>query len=146
MADFGITQDGFVLKGFDAILGDAMDRARQAFDANVDLTATSALRKVLEVTAAEDAELWKRIEDLYYANFVSTAIGASLDRLGEDLGVPRPQQFATGEVRFTLFDQGKEIRAKADLDERHYSVAGHAHLASRVVSINSRESWNDCRG
>src|SRR5438105_1444342 len=102
MADFGITQDGFVLKGFDAILGDAIDRARQAFDANVDLTATSALRKVLEVTAAEDAELWKRIEDLYYANFVSTAIGASLDRLGEDLGVPRPQQFATGEVRFTL--------------------------------------------
>ena len=41
----------------------------------------------------------------------------------------------SGEVRFTLFDQGEEIRAKAVLDEMHYSYAGHAHLASRVVSF-----------
>ncbi len=44
-----------------------------------------------------------------------------------DIGVP------SGEVRLTLFDQGEEIRAKADLDEMQYSIAGHAHLASRVV-------------
>jgi uncharacterized phage protein gp47/JayE len=102
MADFGITSDGFVLKGFDVILSEAMDRARQAFDANVDLTATSALLKVLQVTAAEDAELWKRMEDLYYSNFLSTAVGDNLDRLGEDLGVARPRLFSTGRVRFTL--------------------------------------------
>jgi hypothetical protein len=30
---------------------------------------------------------------------------------------------------------GEEIRAKADLDERDYAFAGHAHLASRVVSF-----------
>ena len=46
-----------------------------------------------------------------------------------DIGLP------SGEVRFTLFDQREEIRAKADLDEMDYSVAGHAHLASRVVSF-----------
>jgi hypothetical protein len=46
-----------------------------------------------------------------------------------DIGLP------SGEVRFTLFDQGEEIRAKADLDEMQYSVAGHAHLASRVISF-----------
>jgi len=46
-----------------------------------------------------------------------------------DIGLP------SGEVRFTLFDQGEEIRAKADLDEMYYSFAGHAHLASRVVSF-----------
>jgi hypothetical protein len=79
-----------------------MDRARQAFDANVDLTATSALLKVLQVTAAEDAELWKRMEDLYYSNFLSTAVGDNLDRLGEDLGVARPSLFSTGQVQFTL--------------------------------------------
>src|SRR5215469_13420663 len=102
MTDFGVTQDGFVLKGLDVILGEAMDRAREAFDANLDLTPTAALRKVLEVTSAEDAELWKRMEDLYYGSFVSTAVGASLDRLGEDLGVARPQRFASGQVLFTL--------------------------------------------
>ena len=51
-------------------------------------------------------------------------------------GQPLPEiGMPSGEVRFTLFDQGEEIRAKADLDEMHYSVAGHAHLASRVVSF-----------
>jgi hypothetical protein len=46
-----------------------------------------------------------------------------------DLGLP------AGEVRFTLFDQGEEIRAKADLYEDDYSIAGQAHLAHRVVSF-----------
>jgi hypothetical protein len=46
-----------------------------------------------------------------------------------DIGLP------SGEVRFTLFDQGEEIRAKSDLDEMNYSIAGQAHLANRVVSF-----------
>jgi hypothetical protein len=51
-------------------------------------------------------------------------------------GQPLPDiGLLSGEVRFTLFDQEEEIRAKADLDEMDYSVAGHAHLASRVVSF-----------
>jgi hypothetical protein len=44
---------------------------------------------------------------------------------------PRP----SGEVRFTLFDQGEEIRAKADLSANDYSVAAQAHLASELVSF-----------
>ena len=46
-----------------------------------------------------------------------------------DIGLP------AGDVRFTLFDQGEEIRAKADLNERDYSLAGRAHLAGTVVSF-----------
>ena len=42
---------------------------------------------------------------------------------------PRP----SGEVRFTLFDQGEEIRAKADLRAEDYASAGEAHLACRLV-------------
>ncbi len=51
-------------------------------------------------------------------------------------GQPRPDTgVPAGEVRFTLFDQGEEIRAKADLDEYHYSLAGQAHLRNRIVSF-----------
>ncbi len=51
-------------------------------------------------------------------------------------GLPLPGLgLPAGEVRFTLFDQGEEIRAKADLDEYYYSLAGHAHLRNRVVSF-----------
>jgi uncharacterized phage protein gp47/JayE len=98
---YGVSPDGFELKGFDAILEESRARARAVFD-SPDLSPTSALGKILQVTAAEDAELWKRMEALYYANFISTAFGASLDRLGEDLGVARNPSFARAVVRFTL--------------------------------------------
>jgi len=74
MADFGITDAGFTIKGLDIILTDSKSRARAVFP-NVDLSDTSALYKILQVAAAEDAELWKRMEDLYYSNFISTAVG-----------------------------------------------------------------------
>jgi len=98
MAGFGVTNEGFNLKGFDIILAEGMARARQMFGTNLDLTATSPLRKILEVAGAEDAELWKRMEDLYYSNFVSTALGDNLDLLGEDVGLARRLLFAGGEV------------------------------------------------
>ena len=102
MPGFGVTEEGFNIKGLDVILSESMDRAREMFGANLDLTATSPLRKILEATAAEDAELWKRMEDLYYSNFISTALGDNLDLLGEDMGLRRRQLFAEGEVTFTL--------------------------------------------
>jgi hypothetical protein len=41
----------------------------------------------------------------------------------------------SGEVRFTLLDQGEEIRTRADLGAADYALAGQAHLARRVVSF-----------
>lgn len=101
MTEFGVTPDGFVLKPVDVILNDAVTRARDIFG-DIDLTNTSALRKILETTAAEDGELWKTLEDLYYGNFMSTAIGAALDQLGEDVGVARAQLPATGTVQVSI--------------------------------------------
>jgi hypothetical protein len=101
MADFGVTPDGFVLKPVDVILSEAFDRARSAFP-DVDLTSTSPLRKILETTAAEDGELWKRLEDLYYGNFVVTAVGDALDLLGADVGLTRRRLASTGAVQFKV--------------------------------------------
>jgi phage-related baseplate assembly protein len=102
MTDFGVTADGFVLKGFAEILQEAQQRARDAFGPDVDLSATSALNKILQVTADEDALLWQRLEDTYYSQFVSTATGQSLDQLGEDVGLPRGHLYSHGRVRFTV--------------------------------------------
>src|SRR5262249_42163706 len=102
MNNFGVTDDGFVVKGIDVILRDAFTRAQAAFGGDVDLTSTSPLRKIIEVAALEDAELWKRLEDAYYATFVSTASGDSLDLLGDDVGLPRRRSQAVGEVTLTL--------------------------------------------
>ncbi|SRR5579883_597375 len=102
MAAYGVTQDGFTIKGIDVILSESLDRARQVFGDDIDLTPTSPLRKILEMTAQEDAALWQRMEDLYYSNFISTAIGNNLDLLGKDLGLTRRPLFATGTVTLKI--------------------------------------------
>jgi hypothetical protein len=100
--DFGVTENGFVVKGFDVLLADSLQRAQAVFGTDVDLTSTSPLRKLIEVTAAEDGELWKRMEDLYYSSFASTAVGDALDLLGGDIGVARRAGISAGTVHFTL--------------------------------------------
>jgi phage-related baseplate assembly protein len=102
MTSFGVTPQGFVPKGFDTILAESTDSARAVFGDDLDLSPTSPIRKILEVAAAEDARLWRRLEDLYWSRFLSSAVGADLDALGEDIGVERAFLAATGEVTITV--------------------------------------------
>ena len=102
MTDFGVTPAGFVIKPFTAIINDKLDLARSLFGPDVDLRSSSALRKILDIASQEDHELWKALEASFYANFVSTATGDALDLLGDDLGLLRGRQPATGQVTFTL--------------------------------------------
>src|SRR5262245_48305735 len=102
MSTFGITQTGFIIKPFQQILDDKAARARDMFGDDIDLRSTSALRKLLDVASAEDQELWKHMEQLYYSNFISTASGDALDLLGDDLGIKRRFLLATGKVKLKL--------------------------------------------
>ncbi|MEV8630890.1 baseplate J/gp47 family protein [Streptosporangium sp. NPDC051023] len=102
MTEYGITTQGFVRKEFDTLLTEATARARAAFGPDIDLSATSPLMKIIQVTTAEHARQWRRLEDLYYAGFQSTAFGQDLDRLGEDIGVRRVHLSASGEVTITV--------------------------------------------
>lgn len=102
MNQYGITNTGFQIKPFQAILTEKAERAQQMFGRDVDLRSTSALRKLLDLTSFEDHELWKSMEQLYYSNFISTASGDALDLLGEDVGVSRRWLQATGTVRLQL--------------------------------------------
>ena len=110
--EFGVTADGFVLKGIDRIIADQQSRAQAMFGADVDLTSGSALRKVLDAVAWDAHELWRGLETQYYANFVTTATGPSLDLLGTDLGIARRNRQAAGQVVLTLTD-GEPSRAYA---------------------------------
>ncbi|MGF1430785.1 baseplate J/gp47 family protein [Kitasatospora sp. LaBMicrA B282] len=99
---YGVTADGFVLKGIDRIIADQQARARAMFGSDVDLGSGSALRKVLDAAAVHVHELWRALENQYYANFATTAQGAALDLLGTDLGLDRRFLQATGEVTLTV--------------------------------------------
>lgn len=102
MSEFGITKTGFVIKPFADILSDKAARAREIFGEDIDLRSTSALRKILDIASAEDQELWKAMEQLYYSNFISTATGDALNLLGDDVGVQRRFLTARGQVKLKL--------------------------------------------
>lgn len=148
MADYGITERGFVRKEVHTLLDEARDRAKAAFGADVDLTGTSALMKVLQVTAAEDARLWRRLEDLYYAGFLSTAVGDDLDLLGEDLGVRRPYLTSAGEVTLTVRDplpervyvlpEGTVLVTAAPVTAFHTTATVRLSAASDTATVGAR--------
>jgi Baseplate J-like protein. len=99
---FGILPEGFAPKPFGRLLAEKLALARQLFGDDLDLTSGSALRKVMEVQALEDARLWAALAGMYDGQFVATATGAALSRLGEELGIPRPFLEARGQVRLSL--------------------------------------------
>ncbi|WP_051866589.1 baseplate J/gp47 family protein, partial [Streptomyces griseus] len=105
---YGVTPDGFVVKGIDQIVADQQARARTMFGSDVDLTSGSALRKVLDAAAVHVQELWRSLENQYYANFVTTAQGDALTLLGNELGQERRQLRATGEVTLTVHTPGPD--------------------------------------
>lgn len=99
---YGLTGQGFIVKPFQAILADAFSRAQLLFGPDIDLRSSSMIRKLLELTALEDALSWMQLDDVYNSAFVATASGQALDRLGTDLGLDRSYLQATGMATFKL--------------------------------------------
>jgi hypothetical protein len=99
---YGLTPAGFVAKPFARLLAEKLALAQSLFDTGVDLTSGSAIRKLLEISALEDARQWAALAATYNNCFVSSAAADALSRLGKELGLPRPFLEATGTVRLKL--------------------------------------------
>lgn len=101
-ADVGVTAGGFVPKPFGRILGEKLALARGVLGDDLDLTSSSLIRKLLEISALEDARTWAALAGMYDNCFVATASGEPLTLLGAELGLPRPFLAATGTVALQL--------------------------------------------
>jgi hypothetical protein len=102
---FGVTAGGFVPKTFGRLLAEKLSLARGLLGDDLDLTSGSVIRKILEVTALEDARQWAALAALHANSFVATALGDALSALGAELGLARPFLRATGTVTLTLTGQ-----------------------------------------
>ncbi|MHA1368161.1 MAG: baseplate J/gp47 family protein [Promethearchaeota archaeon] len=103
MTDYGISDDGFLIKSYDVILAEMIARAQEYFGENVDLRPTSSLYKFIQVVAYEISTQWEAMEAYWSSSFLKTATGSPLDYLCSDLGIEREQPAAaTGFVTFTL--------------------------------------------
>jgi len=99
---YGVTDRGFIVKPFKAILDDAFARTRLLFGPDIDLRSSSVIRKLLELTSLEAALSWMQLDDVYHSSFVATASGSALDLLGSDLGRDRDHHYAVGPAKFAL--------------------------------------------
>lgn len=101
---FGITAAGFSPKPFARILAEKLVLARALLGEGADLGSGSVLRKLLEVSSLEDARLWAQLAETYDDMYIASARNQALDRLGEELGLPRPHLAARGSIDLELLD------------------------------------------
>lgn len=99
---FGVTTTGFVPKPFARLLAEKLALAKRLFGDDVDLMTGSVFRKLLELSALEDARCWAALATNYDNGFPISATGDALSRHGEDRGIPRPYLEARGAVKLTL--------------------------------------------
>jgi uncharacterized phage protein gp47/JayE len=99
---FGVTPNGFEPKPFARLLSEKLALARELFGDDVDLLSGSVLRKLLELSALEDARTWAALGAMYDNLFAVSAVGDALSRIGDDLGIPRPYLQARGTIALTL--------------------------------------------
>lgn len=98
----GITREGFYPKPFARLLSEKLALARALLGPDVDLTSGSAIRKLLELSALEDARTWAAAATMFDDIFIVSAVGDALTRHGEELGFPRPYLEAHGKLNLRL--------------------------------------------
>lgn len=107
---FGVTAAGFSAKPFARLLAEKIALAQTLMGDDLDLGAGAPLRKLLEITALEEARTWAALAGTYDDMFVSSARGPALTRLGEELGLPRPHLQARGTIVLTLIANLPAVR------------------------------------
>ena len=99
---YGVTENGFVLKSYNAIIEAAKQRAKQYFGEDIDLSENSPILQFANSILMEAAILWNVAEDIYYSAFIDFATGKSLDYIAALIGYTRiAAAKATGTVTFS---------------------------------------------
>ena len=138
---FGVLTQGFVPKSFARLLAEKLALARALLGDDLDLGGGSVVRKLLELSALEDARTWAALGTIYDNSFVASATGDALSRLGDELGLSRPHLEATGTVMLKL--QGTLPDGTSEIDiprgARLLTPGGH-HVATTEPATLSAAS------
>jgi hypothetical protein len=143
---FGLTQTGFYPKPFARLLAEKLALARALLGIDVDLTSGSAIRKLLEVSALEDARTWAALATIYDNSFVSSATGDALSRLGDELGLTRPYLEAQGTVTLSLSGTPPgqtTVTLEIPRGARMLTAGGHDVATDAVVTLSTDDPKKD---
>ena len=101
MAEYGVTDRGFIRKGYEVLLDENQQKAREVFGPDVDLSLNSPVGAFVALLSWDHAGREERSEQNYYAAYLSSAEGVSLDRVARIGGGSRDGvQSASAELLF----------------------------------------------
>ncbi|MBH0053132.1 MULTISPECIES: hypothetical protein [unclassified Salinibacterium] len=141
--EFGITANGFVPKPLGRLVDEKLAAARVLFGDDIDLTAGSAVRKVLELMCVEELRCWEHLDSYSGNTSVVTAEGSFLSGLGEELGISRPYRRAVGTVTISLATDLPSSDPELVLERGTRLLSGGGHdyfIGERVELVNTRRS------
>lgn len=113
MSDYGVTDQGFVLKRMDTILEEIHSDLTEGFGVDTRLSGTSFLDTLVTTFAGQIADLWETAQDSYYAKYPATAMGVNLDNAVQYGGIRRMPNKRTCYPLHCTGDDGAFIREEA---------------------------------
>lgn len=89
MAQYGVTDKGFVIKRLDVIMEEIHTDLTEAFGFDTRLTKPSFLDTLIKTFSYQIADLWETAQNNYYAKYPATATGVNLDNAVQYGGIRR---------------------------------------------------------
>lgn len=144
MANFGITNQGFILKRLEDILTEQRQKATELFQDLVasgdivDTSDSSLLGRLISLDAAGDADLWEVAQMTWSAFDPNSATGIALDNLVQYGGLSRFGESSTTAIALFSGDNGALIPSGSvvsnPLSNIQFSVTGSVALSPTVAA------------
>lgn len=142
MANYGLTNNGFVIKRLDTILDEIHEELSDGFGIDTRISKPSFLDVLVTTFAGQIANLWEVAQESYYAKYPSSATGVHLDNSIQYGGVRREMAARTIYPLHCTGIDGTKVR-------RHTPVSTNTNPETRLYAINdfeiSRNRFNSCR-
>lgn len=142
MANYGLMDNGFVIKRLDTILNEIHEELSDGFGIDTRISKPSFLDVLVTTFAGQIANLWEVAQDSYYAKYPSSATGVHLDNSIQYGGIRREMAARTIYPLHCTGIDGTKVR-------RHTPVATNTNPETRLYAINdfeiSRSKFNSCR-
>lgn len=139
MEDYGVTENGFILKRMDTILEEVHADLSEGFGFDTTLYENSFLNILTTSIVSQIATLWEVGQEEYYAKNPSTATGLNLDNAVQYGGIRRTPKKQTAYLLHCTGDDGTTI-------ESNTVVATDTNPEVRLIAVTdysiSREKCN----
>lgn len=113
MAQYGVTDKGFVIKRLDTIMEEIHTDLTEAFGFDTRLTKPSFLDTLITTFSYQIADLWETAQNNYYSKYPATATGVNLDNAVQYGGIRRAANKKTSYPLHCTGDDGTYVREEA---------------------------------